>query len=98
MLLSGLAQTGSWACLDELHRIAPPVLSVLAQMLRHFLNSLRSGRGDFEFGGSVIALKPSVAVFATFLDRENGARVTGEPTRAKSRRALAIAVTIQVSR
>jgi dynein heavy chain len=56
-LFSGLAQTGSWTCLDEFNRIQIEVLSVVAQQLQCVRQALLAEKPRFEFEGTTIGLK-----------------------------------------
>ena len=69
-LFSGLAQTGSWTCLDEFNRIQIEVLSVVAQQLQCVRLALqamdpRKDVGRFEFEGRVMPLRPTFCVCVT---------------------------------
>ena len=64
-LFSGLAQQGSWSCLDEFNRIDIEVLSVIAQQLLTIQNALKEHASEFLFEDSVIPLKNSCGVFIT---------------------------------
>jgi len=64
-LLSGLAQSGSWCCLDEFNRIDREVLSVIAQQM-HVLRSAKLSRSiRFIFEGRDIRLNATCGVFIT---------------------------------
>ena len=62
---SGLAQTGSWTCLDEFNRIQIEVLSVVAQQLLSIRQALLQSLTKFNFEGIVIPLKPTFGVNIT---------------------------------
>ncbi|CAN0085885.1 unnamed protein product, partial [Phaeothamnion confervicola] len=56
-LLSGLAQQGAWACLDEFNRIDVEVLSVVAQQLSLLRHARLAGAGALVFEGREIPLR-----------------------------------------
>ncbi|ETO22423.1 dynein heavy chain 7 [Reticulomyxa filosa] len=64
-LFSGLAQTGSWTCLDEFNRIQIEVLSVIAQQLLCVRQALLSNKAKFNFEGVTIPLRPTFGVNIT---------------------------------
>ncbi|KAJ9459042.1 Dynein-1-beta heavy chain [Diplonema papillatum] len=66
-LFKGLAQAGSWACLDEFNRIEIQVLSVIAQQISTIQMAIAEGKvgGEFVFEGVSIRLKPGSCVFIT---------------------------------
>ena len=64
-LLSGLAQSGSWCCLDEFNRIDREVLSVIAQQM-HVLRSAKLSQSiRFIFEGRDIRLNATCGIFIT---------------------------------
>eukprot|EP00232_Nephroselmis_pyriformis_P029065 CAMPEP_0182867354 /NCGR_PEP_ID=MMETSP0034_2-20130328/8675_1 /TAXON_ID=156128 /ORGANISM="Nephroselmis pyriformis, Strain CCMP717" /LENGTH=4528 /DNA_ID=CAMNT_0024999703 /DNA_START=83 /DNA_END=13669 /DNA_ORIENTATION=- len=64
-MLSGLAQTGAWACLDEFNRIEVEVLSVVATQISIVMNAVKERKTRFMFLGTEIRLIPSCGVFVT---------------------------------
>lgn len=65
-LFTGLAQTGSWTCLDEFNRIDIEVLSVIAQQLLTIKNALTLGKSHFKFGEKDnVPLISTMGVFIT---------------------------------
>eukprot|EP01083_Nonionella_stella_P245320 852816_1 len=64
-LFSGLAQTGSWTCLDEFNRIQIEVLSVVAQQLLCIRQALLAGVSKFNFNGNMIGLSTCFGVNIT---------------------------------
>jgi dynein heavy chain len=63
--LSGLAQTGSWACFDEFNRIETNVLSVIAVQIASILAAISEERTKFIFQGAEIALRQGSGIFVT---------------------------------
>eukprot|EP01062_Namystynia_karyoxenos_P078362 TRINITY_DN805_c0_g2_i2.p1 TRINITY_DN805_c0_g2~~TRINITY_DN805_c0_g2_i2.p1 ORF type:complete len:4436 (+),score=1940.78 TRINITY_DN805_c0_g2_i2:809-13309(+) len=66
-LFRGLAQAGSWTCLDEFNRIEVQVLSVVAQQIGSIQFAIKDGKvgGHFDFEGQTIPLKSGATVFIT---------------------------------
>lgn len=64
-LLSGLAQSGSWCCLDEFNRIDREVLSVIAQQMHVIRSAKLAGSVRFMFEGKDIRLNPTCGIFIT---------------------------------
>ena len=64
-LLSGLVQTGSLACFDELDRIEVEVLSVIAQQLLTIQTAIQQKVHFFIFEGRNIKLNPHCGFFIT---------------------------------
>ena len=64
-MLSGLAQTGAWACLDEFNRIEVEVLSVVATQISMLMQAIKEQRKRFNFLGQDIRLIPTCGVFVT---------------------------------
>ncbi len=64
-LFSGLAQTGSWTCLDEFNRIQIEVLSVVAQQLLSIRTALLQNKKEMIFEGTSISLQPTFGVNIT---------------------------------
>ncbi|KAI3434555.1 hypothetical protein D9Q98_002628 [Chlorella vulgaris] len=64
-IFKGLAQTGSWACLDEFNRIPVPVLSVSSTQYKSLLDALRAQKQHFVFEEADIAIKSSAMMFIT---------------------------------
>jgi dynein heavy chain len=64
-MLSGLAQTGAWACLDEFNRIEVEVLSVVATQISALMQAIKEQRKRFNFLGQDIRLIPTCGVFVT---------------------------------
>ena len=51
-LLKGIAATGSWACLHAFDRVAPNVMSSVAEMVAAVQRALLVGQQRFRFGGT----------------------------------------------
>lgn len=64
-MFSGLAQTGSWSCLDEFNRIEVEVLSVVATQIECVMQAIKEGKDRFVFEGVEIRLIRSCGVFVT---------------------------------
>ncbi|GMH41208.1 hypothetical protein BSKO_09118 [Bryopsis sp. KO-2023] len=64
-MLSGLAQTGAWACLDEFNRIEVEVLSVVATQIATVMQAIKEGKKRFSFMGQEIRLISSCGIFVT---------------------------------
>jgi dynein heavy chain, axonemal len=64
-MLSGLAQTGAWACLDEFNRIEVEVLSVVATQISTLMRAIKLQQKHFNFLGQEIRLIPTCGVFVT---------------------------------
>jgi dynein heavy chain len=64
-LFSGVAQSGSWICLDEFNRIGVEVLSVIAQQLQDIKQAKIANKERFIFIDKEIALRESCGVFVT---------------------------------
>ena len=64
-MLSGLAQTGAWACLDEFNRIEVEVLSVVATQISTLMQAIKEQRRRFTFLGADIRLIATCGVFVT---------------------------------
>jgi dynein heavy chain, axonemal len=62
-LFAGLAQSGSWTCLDEFNRIDIEVLSVVAQQLQQLRQGLVQGLAVMPFEGRTIVLRPHCGEF-----------------------------------
>jgi dynein heavy chain len=64
-MFSGLAQTGTWSCLDEFNRIEVEVLSVVAQQIQSILSAIIRGDKRFLFANTEIPLVDTVGIFVT---------------------------------
>lgn len=64
-MLGGLAQQGSWLCLDEFNRIDVDVLSVVAQQVLAIQQALLSKASQFDFNGTIISLNHKIGIFLT---------------------------------
>ncbi|XP_071995855.1 dynein axonemal heavy chain 8 isoform X2 [Engystomops pustulosus] len=65
-IFKGLAQSGSWGCLEGFHRTDPPVLSVAAQQIYMVFSARKEKRKQFIFSdGDVVDLSPEFGIFLT---------------------------------
>ena len=64
-ILSGLAQTGAWGCMDEFNRLDADVLSIISVQIKTIQNALALNLSRFQFEGREIELDKNVAVFIT---------------------------------
>eukprot|EP00210_Caulerpa_lentillifera_P007994 g7633.t1 len=64
-ILSGLAQSGAWACLDEFNRIEVEVLSVVSTQISLLMQAMKQELNEFEFFDYRIRLVPTCGVFVT---------------------------------
>lgn len=63
--LTGIAQTGAWACFDELNLLPMSVLSVLAAQFSTLFNAAVSDRATVLFEDREICLHKQMALFST---------------------------------
>jgi dynein heavy chain len=64
-VLRGLAMSGAWVCLDEMDRLVPGSLSVLATQLGSVLSAIRARQDWFAFEDETISIRPTAGVMAT---------------------------------
>ncbi|KAK9846646.1 hypothetical protein WJX81_008333 [Elliptochloris bilobata] len=64
-ILSGLAQTGAWACMEELSCIPADVLSVVATQIAALMQAVEERKSHFNFTGRDTKLVLTCGVFAT---------------------------------
>jgi hypothetical protein len=72
-LLSATAQRGAWLLLDTLHAAPAATLAPLAVSIAALHDALRARRPQVQLAGTAVALRPSAAVFASFLGGGGGA-------------------------
>ena len=71
-LLSATAQRGAWLLLDTLHAAPAATLAPLAVSIAALHDALRARRPQVQLAGTAVALRPSAAVFASFLGGSGG--------------------------
>eukprot|EP00767_Chilomastix_cuspidata_P006004 gnl/Chilomastix_cuspidata/6293.p1 GENE.gnl/Chilomastix_cuspidata/6293~~gnl/Chilomastix_cuspidata/6293.p1 ORF type:complete len:5265 (-),score=1091.15 gnl/Chilomastix_cuspidata/6293:310-13914(-) len=64
-MVFGICETGAWGSFDEVNRINPAVLSVLAQMIGNIQNAMRAHFEEVQMSQKIIKLNPEHAFFIT---------------------------------
>jgi dynein heavy chain, axonemal len=64
-VLSGVAQTGFWACLKQFNLLAPSSLSIISAQLQTLKAALTMRLRSFNFNDTEVRLDPAMAVLAT---------------------------------